>query len=239
MPAMKWILFFITPFLLLASPQEEIFQVFGIHSVEEAKMLWLQQGKERWQFENRYEHLRPQLWPLFDQMGMLREVKPSKTHYDTVLIFGALLNRVQDRVEYLIQTGITYDNLIFLTGERPLLDVEKEKLPALETESQMVEWVYSHSALNSPALFINVPMKGTQRPNTLDTITSWLETNPLPASYIAISNQPYIHYQGAILNRTVPFEVEIAGPSLLGNPSVDLMLDTLAKELIFKQGDPK
>lgn len=244
---MKWFIAFLAPFLIFATPQEELFKIFDIPEgatpteiVETTQRLWLQQGKERWQYEMRYEHLRPQLWPLFDQMGMLEEIKPTQSHYETVLVLGALLNRVQDRVAYLLQTGVTFDQIIFLTGQRPLLESEKKKLPDLETEAQMVQWVYEHSALPKkiPVVLIDVPMKGTQRPNTLDTIAAWLETNPLPENCLAISNQPYVHYQGAILNRLVPFPVEIAGPSVLGNPSVDLMLDTLARELIYKYGDP-
>lgn len=98
--------FLLLPLLLFATPQEELFKIFDIpptEMVESTQRLWMQQGKERWHFEKRYEHLRPQLWPLFEEMGMIDEIEPAKSHYDTVLVLGALRNRVQDRVNYLIR----------------------------------------------------------------------------------------------------------------------------------------
>lgn len=229
--------FLLLPILLFATPQEELFKIFDIPSneiVSSTQQLWMQKGKERWDFEKRYEHLRPQLWPLFEEMGMVHEIKPTKTHYDTVLVLGALRNRVQDRVDYLVQTGITYNQLVFLTGERPLR--ESEELPQLNTEAEMVQWVYDHSPLpkDVPLLIINVPMQGTKRPNTADTVKAWLNTHPSPSSCLAISNQPYVHYQKAVLNHYLPFEIDVAGPSILGDPSVDLMLDTVAREISYK-----
>lgn len=243
---MKWILVLLVPFFLLASPQEELYRVFDIPSsapqeeiLETIQRLWMQQGKERWQFENKYEELRPQIWPLFQQIGMVDAIRPTKSHYETVLVFGSLLTTFQNRFDYLIDCGISFDQVIFLTGERPLLDSEKEKLPGLHTESEMVRWVYQQSPLSKeiPALFIEVPMKGDRRPNTLDTIHAWLQTDPHPQTCLAISSQPYVHYQEAILARFVPFPIETVGYSVKGNPTVALMLDTLAREMTYKYGD--
>lgn len=243
---MKWIFWFFAPLLILASPQEEIYEIFKIPpsaSQEEvlktAQHLWMQQGKERWQFQSRYEHLRPQLWPLFRQLGMVEKIAPSRNHYDTVLVLGALLSRVQMRVDFLIHSGATFDHLVFLSGDRPLLDSEREMLPDLKTESEMVRWVFEHSQLpkDVSVLFIEVPMKGARRPNTLDTIQAWLQTDPHPTSCLVISSQPYVHFQGAVFNRLVSFPVETAGSAIEGDPTVDLMLDTLAREMTYKYGD--
>lgn len=248
---MKWLLKILAPIFLFSSPQEEIFQIFDIPTaapqneiVERVQQLWLQQGKERWQFETRYEHLRNVLWPLFEKMGMVNEIKPSKKHYGTVLVFGALYNRVQDRINYLVESGVSFDKLVLLTGERPLLESEKQKMKRengddLQTEAEMMRWVYEASSLSKEAslLLINVPMKEGKRPNTLDTILAWLETNPETESILAISNQPYVHYQQAVLESVVPFKIEVVGPTIQGNPSVDLMLDTFARELIYQYGD--
>lgn len=243
---MKWILIFLVPFFLLASAQEDLYRLFDIPStasqeeiLQTIQRLWMQQGKERWQFENKFEELRPEVWPLLQAIGMVDEIKPAKTHYETVLVLGALLSRVQDRVDYLISCGISFDQLVFLSGERPLLDSEKEQLPGLLTESEMVRWVYQQSALpkDVSVLFIEVPMKGARRPNTLDTINAWLKTDPHPATCLAISNQPYVHYQGAVLNRLLPFSAETVGNSVKGKPTVALMLDTLAREMTYKYGD--
>jgi len=238
MAGMKW-LFFLFPFFLFATPQEELLKIFDIPSseiVETTKQLWMQQGKERWQFEQRYEYLRPQVWPLFEEMGMLSEIKPAREHYDAVLVLGSLLSTFQARVQYLEGQQIHFDKIVFLTGARPLLNSEKERLPGLETETEMVQWVYEHSDLPKevPVLFIDTPMQGTKRPTTVDTVIGWLQTSPSVGDYLAISNQPYVHYQNAVLNRIVPFAVETVGPAPRGDPSVDLMLDTLAKQWLYE-----
>jgi len=239
---MKWLIVLIIPFLLFASPQEDLYRVFDLPetaSLETVQRLWIQQGKERWQFENKYEELREVVWPLFVEMGMVNEIKPARARYETVLVLGALLSTVESRVDYLIDCGVAFDQLVFLTGERPLLDSEKKKLPGLLTESEMVKWVYEQSNLpkSIPALFIDVPMKGEIRPNTLDTIRAWLQTNPHPETCLAISSQPFVHYQEAVLNRWVPFPVEVVGHALIGTRTVALMLDTLAREMTYKYGD--
>jgi hypothetical protein len=243
---MKWILILLVPFFLLACPQQELFRIFDISPtatqeeiLQTVQRLWIQQGKERWQFDKKFEELRPQLWPLFVEIGMVDAITPECDHYETVLVLGALLSTVQERVDYLIECGVTFDQLVFLSGERPLLESEKLHLSDLKTESQMVRWVYRHSSLpkDIPVLFIEAPMNGLRRPNTLDTICAWLKTSPRPKSCLAISSQPYVHYQGAIFARFVPFPIETVGGALKGTRSVALMLDTLAREWTYKYGD--
>lgn len=237
---MRWLLYLFVPIMLIASPRDELLQIFGQQPDEifKTQELWLQKGKERWEFEARYEYLRPQVWPLFEQMGLFDEIKPTKKHYTYAIVLGALLNRVQDRVNYLSQLDVTYDHLIFLSGARPLLEVEKKTLPQLQTEAEMVQWVYQNSDLpkDVPVLFIDVPMNGKRRPQTVDTIMAWLERNPTTGSCLAISNQPYVHYHEAVFKRFVPFEAEVVGPAVLENPTVDLILDTLAKEYFWRFG---
>lgn len=248
MLAMKWLFLLLTPFLIFASPREEILQLFDIPTsgtqqeiLAEVSRLWMQQGKERWEFESRYEDFRPQLYPLFRALGMIDEVKPTQSHYESVVILGALLSRVQDRIDYLVSSGVTYDQIVFLTGARPLLDAEKKHLPDLQTEAEMMRWVYEKSSLPKtvPAMWIDVPMKESRRPNTYDTVLAWLEMNPHPKSCLAISNQPYVNYQKAVLKRYIPFPLEVAGPAALGTPTVALMLDTLGREWNYTYGDPK
>lgn len=236
---MKWLFALFLSCTLFASPQEELFHIFGINpidSVRETELLWRQQGKERWDYESRYEYLKPQVWPLFEEMGLVQAIKPSRTHYDGVIIFGALLKTVQKRIQYLCETGVTFDRVILLTGERPLRETEKSQLVGLQTETEMMEWAYRKSDIpkDIPVIVIHVPMKEGIRPNTQDTVEAWAETNPVPGTYLAISNQPYVHYQDAVINRYGPFPVETVGPAIHESASVDLILDTLAREIAIK-----
>jgi hypothetical protein len=42
------------------------------------------------------------------------------------------------------------------------------------------------------------------RPTTGDTVTAWLALHPQPGSYLAISSQPHVLYQGIFLKRALP-----------------------------------
>jgi len=217
--------------------------------VEATQRLWLQKGKERWEFEPRYESLRPKLWPLFQQMGLLEKIEPRETHYDYALVHGALLNRVQERVDYLNdlwKQGVRFDQIVFLSGARPLQESEKQIVRNLATEREMVEWVYNHSDLPKeiPVLFIDAPMKQQDgiwvRPQTSCTIIHWLMTKPESGSCLAISNQPYAAYQDAVFRNYLPpgFNLETVGPAA-GSPSVAILLDTIAKELYTRTQNPR
>lgn len=243
---MKWLLFFLTPFLLLGTPQEDLYRLFGLSEsvsqteiLDTARRLWIQQGKERWFFDARFEDLHQKIWPLFEEMEMIDEIKPAKNHYDTVVITGSLLASVERRIGFFSQCGAACDNIVFLTGERPLLDSEKKKLPNLRTEGEMVRWAYQQSNLPKeiPVSFVEAPMRGERRPNSFDTIEAWLKTNPHPGSCLLISSQPYVHYQEAVFSRLLSFPIEAAGPRVVGEPTVALLLDTLGRELFYQYGD--
>lgn len=241
---MKWLLFFLMPLILIASPQEELCELFDIPKsgqplLDAIAEKWIQQGKERWFFDSRHEELRDQAFPLFQKLGMVDEKVPQKSHYDVAVLTGSLLSTFQKRLDYLIKTGVTFDQIVFLTGDRPLLDAEKAILPDLKTEGEMVKWVYEHSEISKEisALFILAPMRNERRPNSLDTIQAWLKFEPNPESCLIVSSQPYICYQGAIFARFLPFSFEMAGPEITGHPTVALMLDTLGREIYYRQGE--
>lgn len=232
-------------------PFELLLEEFGISPnastaeiVAETERLWVQKGRERWEFDQRFEPMKEKLWPIFDQMGLLQAVKPSKTHYEYALICGSLLSSMQKSAQYLAdlwEEGVRFEKIVFLTGQRPLQNSEKEMTGA-ETESQVAEWAYLHSELpkNLPVSFIDAPMKHIDgnwvRPNRGDTIRSWLNTQPLPGTCLVISNQPYVAYQKAVIQHCLSdeFPVETVGPGVKGSPSVALILDTIARELFWR-----
>jgi len=223
----------------ISPPLQDILDYFSI-SVEEVKEKWVQQGKERWEFDERYESERECVWPLFERARYIFEIAPTKMHYEYALVFGALLSTAQKRIAYLkelLERGIHFDRIVFLTGERLLLDSEKT-LCFCTTEKEMIEWVYEHSDLPKkiPVLFIDSPMQ-EKRPTTKDTIDSWLETEPKIGSCLAISSQPYVLYQDSVLRSVISeeFEIETVGPQVTGNPTVALILDTVAKEITYRK----
>lgn len=231
----------LTSLSALPPPLQEILDLFGV-DVENVEERWMQKGKERWEFDKRYEFMRPVAWPLFEEAGYILEAKPQNESYDYALVYGALLSTVERRIAYLAdlwKKGIRFNQIVFLTGERPLIDSEKA-ICSLEMESQMVEWAYFQSDLpkDIPVVFINAPQKQREgkwvRPQTTDTIAAWLQTAPQPGSCLAVSNQPYVAYQMAVMQSLLPkeFELETVGPQVKGEPTVALILDTIAKTIV-------
>jgi len=81
------------------------------------------QRKERWEIEEVVPHLREDVMPILDKLGMLKEFFPSEKKYDSALILGALTPSVRKRLNYLgdlWENGIRFDKIVFLGGERPL-----------------------------------------------------------------------------------------------------------------------
>ena len=165
---MKFFTLLFLPIALLASAQNDLFELFEIPTnkpieevLDQIRECWLQEGKERWHYQSRYESNRELLWPLFEKIGLINEIKPSLNHYESVVVFGALLSRVRDRVEYLCSQKITYDEIVFFTGQRPLLDSEKEKLPEHCPANQIMQSdrciYYIAVALQSMSLLRNYP----------------------------------------------------------------------------------
>lgn len=222
----------------LSSPLQKLFEFFSIsreNFLFETQEQWLQRGKERWEFDSRYEEIKPLVWPLFEEMGMVQAVMPLQKEYDYALVHGALLSRVEERIAFLnalLEQGVRVRQIVFLTGKRLLLDFEWE-LTGLQTEREMVEWVYLRSDLPKeiPIFFVDAPPGEMERPQTKDTIASWLQSHPLPGTCLAISNQPYVKYQDAVLKKLLPngFWVETVGPGIRRDPTVALMLDTIAQ----------
>lgn len=110
------------------------------------------------------------------------------------------------------------------------------------TEPEMIKFVFQQTYIpnrlhNIPCVFIDTPPQisangSSIRPNTQDTIAYWLKKcNPYPGSVLAISNQPFVGYQNAVLRNSMPkkFSIETVGNEYLDNQSVANILDSLAR----------
>lgn len=72
-----------------------------------------------------------------------------------------------------------------------------------------------------------------RRPNTADTIMSWLTTNPEPGSLLVFANQPYVGYFEAVFNTFLldSFSTEVIGGEASEGAPLALFLDNLARWL--------
>lgn len=215
-------------------------------------------GQERWQLpdieidstsaEKAISQLRA--------IGLIDELKPPRKEFDYVLLLGATVPRMQKRLEHLArlwQSGVRYKQLIFLTGQRPLTpEIDKidqlisstsghlaarDSKPATESEAAIM--LFQSTPLmpemrSLPVVFVDSPRFWNQtywqRPNTRDTLKTWLRRNPESGPVLVISEQPSAHYQQEVVRQELPetFEVDIAAPAAASETRLAILLDALA-----------
>lgn len=141
---------------------------------------------ERWEAQtDRFERLKPQLFPLLTQLGFIDSAAPLYSEYEGAIVYGALLPRVRVRLQYLIdqwENGVRFNHIYFLGGERPLQkEIETEQalltedllkfkkdwknpaqIPQTETEMMRLVWEQTEIPEEMKQVqvhFINAPMK--------------------------------------------------------------------------------
>jgi hypothetical protein len=179
------------------------------------------------------------------RQGLFSDWRPARSYYDTALIFGATTHCMQKRLNYLrdlwIQ-GVRFKEIVWLTGDRPLDPRVDHLTEQCNNESEAAHILWENAELPSelrslPVHFIATPMKSNgKRPNTEDTLVSWLATSQEPGSALFISDQPFCGYQFAIVNATLPssYDFEVVGPSRNPNchpAAAAITLDAIARWL--------
>ena len=103
-------------------------------------------GKERWEIPDVHEDKRELLLDAFRQLNALNTLIPAYTHYDYAIIHGASLERVKDRMLFLInqyKQGIRFDSIVVLSGKRIVTDLEKKEVPSAQTEYEMMQVIWN------------------------------------------------------------------------------------------------
>ena len=198
---------------------------------------WMQEGKERWEMENRFEEKRELALPVLKAIGCIETIHAEKTHYRYALVLGSLGKTMQHRLDFLYeewQKGVRFDQIVLLTGERDLDPKIEEFPPNLRTETELFLYLFQSHPLKMtvPHVVVNSPKQtlpnGTlRRPDTLATVRDWLSLLPTPGSCLAISTQPFVGYQEAVIRFALPpsFELECIGPgtqNVYPNAGMDL-----------------
>lgn len=210
---------------------------------------WLRKpNQERWDMQELTLNQREIVIRWAESHGLFREGFPSKKTYDQAIIFGAATPAMQKRLEYLIQLwndGIRFDQITWLTGERPLDPKVDDCLNECKTEADAAKVIWERASLPEEMRFLKVVFIATppqkqrdsfRKANTQDTLVNWLECYPSHCSVFFVSNQPFCLYQSAVANSVIPDEYtfEVVGPS--ANPNghhamAAVVLDTLARFL--------
>ena len=193
---------------------------------------------------------------LLREIGLIDGLTPSQKEFDYILLLGATVPRMQQRLEHLArlwQSGVRYKQLVFLTGQRPLTPeidkvdeliantsghlATKDSRPATESEAAVM--LFQSTPLMPdmravPVVFVDSPRQWNQtywqRPNTRDTLKTWMRRNPRAGSVLVMSEQPSAHYQQEVVRQELPetFSVDIAARAAASGTRLAILLDALA-----------
>ncbi len=194
--------------------------------IEETQKHWLRMpGQEKWELSELSSDQRLFVlnWSL--KNGIFSEWKPASKTYDKALILGSSTHFMKKRLDYLGQLweeGVRFDEIVWLTGDRPLDKRIDGLTDCCSNESEAAHILWNETQLpdgmrNLPVVFIAVPMKNEggviARPNTEDTIIAWLEVCKEPCRALFMSDQPFCGYQFAVIKSNLPeaFTFDVAG----------------------------
>lgn len=234
--------FFVLFFLSIIALRADLTQLETITGQKPTE--WIQKG-DRWDFEDRYKDLKEKILPQLEAMGLFDEKLAQNEHYDYALVLGALQGAVETRVNHLIkewERGVRFNEVVFLTGQRPLHKSKEAKLFHLKTETAMMLYVWKNTEMPKemrsiiPTIIDAPPLPSRGRPTTESTVYAWLEHSPKPGSVLMVSNQPYVNYQHAVLSALLPsFKIEGVGAAGGKNLSLSILMDTLGKETLWRE----
>ena len=215
----------------------------GDNFIEQTQKQWLRKpGQERWEQTELLPDQRQFVLNWAREQGFFQTWKPATNTYDKALILGATASRMQTRLDYLAQLwneGVRFNEIVWLTGDRPLDSRVDGMTELCQNESQAARLIWEKANLpedmrHLSVLFVAVPMKGQLRPNTQDTLIAWLNTKPTPCKALFISDQPFCGYQFAVIRSSLPdeflFDVAGKGVDSLNHPAAAaITLDSIAR----------
>lgn len=225
----------------------------GADILSETQKRWLRKaGQERWELTELSSEQRLFVLNWAEAQGLFAPWKPILKTYDKALILGTTTSRMQIRLDYLKELwlqGIHFNEVVWLTGERPLDKRVDDLIDRCSNESEAAHILWEETNLpedmrHLPVVFVAAPIKreGTslKRPNTEDTIVAWLKTDPQPCSALFISDQPFCGYQFAVIKTCLPewVQFDLVGQGVDPNShptAAAITLDSIARWLYQSQ----
>ncbi|NRA90392.1 MAG: hypothetical protein HRU43_04615 [Simkaniaceae bacterium] len=199
---------------------------------------WIQKG-DRWNFKEINEDRRSEILPILDEMGMFKTVWAKDAHYNYAIVLGSLQSSVETRIGHLIDEwnrGVRFDEVILLTGQRPLHPEKEKSVLHLKTETAMMLHVWNEAQMpeglrSTPLTVVDAPPYLERgRPTTESTVYAWLEMSPKPGSILMVSSQPYVGYQNAIFDVLLQnFDIQAVGREGGRSLPISVLFDTLGK----------
>lgn len=196
-----------------------------------------------------------QLFQCFDNLRMRETVLPKNRNYDDIIIHGSTVVAMIKRMTFFLEKCapfIIYKRIILLSGDRALSVDEKnneiickiseKKNIKISTEAEAAKeiWCYLTNEKQPLQEMILISAPATidsngnkKRPTTYDTIVEWLRIKPDSKTCLAISSNPYIDYQHAVVKNTLDEKKESIYLETIGAHSKEMRpeiyLDSLAR----------
>jgi hypothetical protein len=156
-----------------------------------------------------YEPYADLLIPIARRVGMVDPILPPSRIYDYLLLMGQEVPMMRAELDFArrleIDGHVHFEKIICLAGQRPLvasLDAADPFFANCGDESsamrRLVESYFPDRLEDCHFIASRVHYDG-RRPNTHDTVISWLQTQPPVGSILMVSNNPFTLYQGEIL----------------------------------------
>lgn len=177
------------------------------------------------------------------ELGLLESIKPNEKNYEYIVILGNTAEDMKHRLNYGLQFKTKSSQIIFLTGERVLNEINEKEMHELlikQKKEPTEENAAKEICKNSNALFINCKkQKNAPRATTNDTIKTldsyFKQKGIKQAKILFVSSNPYILYQNQtiqtiLLKSEVMYKIETIG-SNYKDITVEIAKDTLARFL--------
>lgn len=206
----------------------DLFEEMGVshntlpETLDQIQREWIQPSKD--DLADLIEDQRSKVLDLATDMGLFKEISPSRPYYDYAFLWGKTIPDIQKKLTLLlrlIEKGLKVRQIVILTGLR-ILNPKTEVLSEIcDTEEEAVQILWKLAPLSEEVkkiavTFCNTPMiiqEGkTREPDDRDKIATWLATHPKVGKCLLLSIQPYSFYERALFRSVVPqeFKVEVA-----------------------------
>lgn len=193
-----------------------------------------------------------QMEPLFDDLGMIRSINPSRTKYDHIFVFGGTPSHTNERFKALQQhinskkININANlKVTYINGRRKIASSEVEEAKNLgvtcEYQHQCAEliWAAHYNGLPIKMEIMTIDPPNGRRVNTEDTLKAYYARIPSgkDLKILGYSNQPYVPYQAdtamavAVKENRKNLEIEVVGDSSPTPVATITYLDSIARRV--------
>lgn len=222
---------------------------------------WYQSGKLRADIQEKHGDKRERAMPIFDQLGLLREVSTQSITCGHAIVLGAKKLAVRKRIASLVHawrvSGARFSQLVFCGSNRlsdeSVLDNRNAELPftlpsipryveSPNTEIAMMEAVYTLARDLFPwndsviPIFKETVVTG-RNASTHDTLMDWDGVARPSGDVLIASSQPFVSFQALIATKCLPqCRVHAIGAAATPTLPISVYLDNISK-FIFELCD--